>query len=854
MHKWYRTKACKGILIVCMHLFVVAIIICLSLVLSYPGRDTQELLLQEDASDYTQSNSFSLEMQSKASQILNIISYAKLYGTDGKFDGDKEIDITTFGTDSQGDAEEATGILYKLSELQKWSEEYAEYGYDGEQIIVCQKPDGTFQYYYIEEFEELMESGTLVFSDVEEADAAYYLEELQGDMVARGSSLGIEDKKGKVLYTDCWNFSAYGIEERYAPVGYDNILEVVNEDENWNGRLQEVLEDLHTVLQNLYGSVADYEAGYSALMEGNTNLTYLLLDREQEILYSNKTDFTSYKDAESYIAEIKSSPNSKYVVINPKRADCEANVPLDEENWQELLSDTAVVSGDYTFVLAVDDTYPIQDSFYKGNEYYSQYAPLVRPAVFVGALCGFGFVIGLIWLTVVAGRTSREEELHLVAFDTWKTEIAAVVLLGAWALLNISVVGVGESGYIEEMRTSSGFPVIQTIYYSVLGTIFCAAFLTGFLTLVRRIKAKVLWKNSLCYLLFDTVRDVFRNRSNIVKTIISAIGFLLLQLLLLSENGFIIFLVVLADLAIFVYLLWSAAAKTKITRGIERIAAGDLAYKIPTGKLRGDYLHMAEKINMISEGLNKAVEANMKSERMKTELITNVSHDIKTPLTSIINYVDLLKRENLQDPKTQGYIAVLEAKAQRLKSLTEDIIEASKISSGNIELEYMNINLVEMIQQTTGEFQEKFDERQLTTILTLPQEPVYIRVDGKRMWRILENIYNNAAKYALTGTRVYADMSVDALQVSFSLKNISEQPLNITEEELTERFIRGDVSRTTEGSGLGLSIAKSLTQMQNGEFQLYLDGDLFKVTLIFPRAVQNAAQKMPQETEASDML
>lgn len=216
-------------------------------------------------------------------------------------------------------------------------------------------------------------------------------------------------------------------------------------------------------------------------------------------------------------------------------------------------------------------------------------------------------------------------------------------------------------------------------------------------------------------------------------------------------------------------------------------------------------------------------------------MITNVSHDIKTPLTSIINYVGLLKQENFEDPKIQRYLDILDQKSQRLKTLTEDVVEASKISSGNINLEFINLNLVEMIHQTTGEFAEKFEKKGLTAVVNVPEEPAIVRVDGRRMWRVIENIYNNAAKYAMPGTRVYADLSMDKSLVVFSLKNVSEYPLNITADELTERFIRGDVSRSTEGSGLGLSIAQNLTQMQGGEFKLYVDGDLFKVTVTFPR-------------------
>ena len=217
----------------------------------------------------------------------------------------------------------------------------------------------------------------------------------------------------------------------------------------------------------------------------------------------------------------------------------------------------------------------------------------------------------------------------------------------------------------------------------------------------------------------------------------------------------------------------------------------------------------------------------MKSERLKTDLITNVSHDIKTPLTSIINYVNLLKQEKFDDPKIQRYIEVLEEKSQRLKTLTEDVVEASKVSSGN---------MIELIQQTSGEFEEKFQTRNLTQIMNFPEEDAIVRVDGRRMWRVLANIYNNAAKYAMEGTRIYADLQTLDGKVIFSLKNISEQPLNISSaEELTERFIRGDLSRSTEGSGLGLSIAKTLTTMMGGTFDLYLDGDLFKVVIIFSK-------------------
>lgn len=259
---------------------------------------------------------------------------------------------------------------------------------------------------------------------------------------------------------------------------------------------------------------------------------------------------------------------------------------------------------------------------------------------------------------------------------------------------------------------------------------------------------------------------------------------------------------------------------------------------------------MAQYINRIGDGLDSAVEKSLKDERMKTELITNVSHDLKTPLTSIINYIDLLKRLNLKDPEALKYLEILDSKAHRLKSLTEDVVEASKASTGNLSLEMTELNFVEMLYQVMGEFEERMENRHLTLMTHLPDSPAMIYADGRRMWRILENLFGNILKYAMENTRVYAEVLLEKDQVIFTLKNISAQPLNIPAEELTERFIRGDVARNTEGSGLGLSIAQSLTQLQGGTFKLYLDGDLFKVCLSFPQKISPTALSAPEDSHS----
>jgi signal transduction histidine kinase len=250
----------------------------------------------------------------------------------------------------------------------------------------------------------------------------------------------------------------------------------------------------------------------------------------------------------------------------------------------------------------------------------------------------------------------------------------------------------------------------------------------------------------------------------------------------------------------------------------------------------GQERELAAAVNHIREGLSDALMESTKNERMKADLITNVSHDIKTPLTSIVNYVDLLKRENLDNENARSYIRILDEKSQRLKQLTEDLVEASKISSGNIKLDIQQIDLVELIYQTGGEFNERFEARGLTIVTKLPSRSVMVQADGRQLYRAIENLYTNAAKYALENTRVYVNLTVEAGLATFSIRNISKNPLPPDtggERDLTARFVRGDVSRSTEGSGLGLSIAKNLTTLMGGEFQIKVDGDLFVAEITF---------------------
>ncbi len=281
--------------------------------------------------------------------------------------------------------------------------------------------------------------------------------------------------------------------------------------------------------------------------------------------------------------------------------------------------------------------------------------------------------------------------------------------------------------------------------------------------------------------------------------------------------------------------LYSGYAYSMLLRGAEKMAKGDLNTKIDKRFLVGAYAKCADYLNALADVVVEAAKNQTRSERMRTELITNVSHDIKTPLTSIINYVDLL-RSAPDEQAVEQYLEVLGRQSQRLKKLIEDLMEMSRASSGNIPVTLIRLDPAETVNQALGEFSDKLAARDLSVVLRQPEQPLGMVADGRLAWRVLSNLLSNAVKYALPGTRVYVDVMEVEEQVLISLKNISAEQLNISADELTERFVRGDVSRNTEGSGLGLNIAKSLMELQKGQLQLLVDGDLFKVTLVFPKA------------------
>lgn len=873
MNKWYRKTGVKAIVLIVAILSGAMLITNLLSLMNLAGSTDLPSLWTMSQQPFEESQEFNYMVENYMDDVLTQIRLENLFETDGMMNRNKEIDVMEYSKNDTANGENVSGIAYSLEELINWGEDFdsAESdNYAKNSVIVCQKPEETYEYYYTSDFMTRVESGVFDIIMQDGSDVDGFLQELQNGEYTSSDfyNFDIVDMEGNILYTDCWNFGSALI-EKYAPQGAENLLQVVNNSPRLNGKLSVIYDDLAYTLGNIYSDYQNYQMGFEHLEEGNTNFTYIYANNDTKKVVTNKTSYENYAELEKNVQNLISEKDVKYMVIYPKLKDFNSNMNVSKsDKWEKLRSYSSEKKWNSVFAVAVDTTYTIQDQFYQNKVAYDNNIPYFKGTTWLLVLSIILFLGATIWLTLEAGRTAEDEELHLNGFDHWKTEIAAVLIVLIWivgsyigihfwngniyTMINDIPTYLKDGGtyfeyyYARGMDVSSAYmsaslylpslsiAELAEIYFYGVFTLGC--FFMGYVSLIKRIKGRNLWKNSLLRVIVRFIYKIYDNRKKTTKTVLLLCGFFLVQgIAVLFRNGVTMLLVLLADVGVFYVVLNGLLLKEKLKKGIEEIALGNMEYQIPLQGLRGENLKLAERINGIANGFHMAVEEAMKNERLKTDLITNVSHDIKTPLTSIINYVAILKQSDIADPKIQGYLDILEAKAQRLKTLTEDVVEASKVSSGNISLEYMDVDLVEMIQQTEGEMAEKFEARNLKMIVNLPAEPAVVHVDGRRMWRVLENIFGNAAKYAMPGTRVYADLKLEEDTVDLSLKNVSEHQLNISADELTERFIRGDLSRSSEGSGLGLSIAQSLTTMQGGTFNLYLDGDLFRVNIRFPR-------------------
>jgi len=557
---------------------------------------------------------------------------------------------------------------------------------------------------------------------------------------------------------------------------------------------------------------------------GTNNYRFQILDADGDILYSTLEDTARYE--------------YRYT----------ADVYENEWHWypyygDETLSDPYVctIAGYYVREKGVLDVYSITELLLQIGYPIRYFLPLI---LLLGVVLLF---VMLYRLSVHTGHRQYTEDVVLSVFDRipYDLYMPALVLLGVLC-----------AALILPLEDLVRMNMTYLAFWAFFGMVMALDFLVLalYVSTVARCKGKTLLRNTLIFrclkliwaflkLLWRGIRIPFVKAGRAIAAIpliwqaaVFAPILLVLYGLFSSciwENFGIFCLWILATLILYLVILYAAYSFRILLQSGKALAEGNLRYKTDTRNLLLAFREHGENLNRIGEGMEIALTEKIRSERFKTELITNVSHDIKTPLTSIINYTDLLTKEPLEG-KAREYTEVLTRQSSRLKKLIEDLIEASKASTGNIAVSLERLDVCQIVCQSLGEYAERLEAHSLRIVQTVPAEPIYAMVDGRQLWRVLDNLYSNVCKYALEGTRVYVVVTADATEVTVSIKNISRDVLVTDADELTERFVQGDSSRSSEGSGLGLNIAKSLTELQNGRLSIHCDGDLFRCDISFP--------------------
>ena len=753
---------------------------------------------------YEQSEYFQTQSVNQATRAIRAATRATKFEENGFYNPERFVNIAQYAEKGMiTGAYDSEGLYYRLGDLLNWAQrgwDYSTVEIDSEGYLSYEVEDAA----NISGLKEDLERYFLGSNAEWSAYYQYYY------------NVSSEEEASPKE-----NYTKQILNERYHPENYRNMITYATET---GTDLNVLYAQMEKTLENIVSDVLSYRDNVNVFEPQNSNVRYFLVDREEKEVYTNVAEHQKSSEAEimDYIRAF-----GAYCVYDNQI------LSVDAEKVQMTVTDFYGYaekygmsgSSNYVIAIAIDTNYPAHDVLYNGYQRYQKLQPIAWLALSAGVIGIVGYFITFVILSIKAGIDPEESGIQLSWFDYWKTELGflVIVVLASLGLIPLRIL----SGYFSFL-TKEGL-----IGFVALGE--NCVFLTGWLSLMRRAKAKNLWKNSLIFGLVKMIQEAFSHSRRSTKALSLFGGYLLVNYTLTNFGGMGVILSIAFNVLIAGMLVKEAIQDQKLLEGMKKLQEGELTYQYNIEEFSGFRKEFAKALNGVHEVFLNSVMESMKNERMQTDLITNVSHDIKTPLTSIINYVDLLKRENIENEKAKAYIEVLEQKSYRLKNLTEDLVEASKISSGNIKLECTQIQMQEMIYQAGGEFADKFEARGLKLIENFPAEPLYIRADGRRLWRVLENLFNNVAKYAMADTRVYADLIDLGSEVKFSIKNISDQRLNIEAKDLTERFIRGDISRSTEGSGLGLSIAKNLTKLQGGRFDIYLDGDLFRVTITFPK-------------------
>lgn len=865
------------------------------------GPKTYKIFPADTGVEFEESDLYHDLFLNAVSDILRLVIIKERLETDGKLDFSKKIDVTSYAQRIGADKGCAATVEYELDDIIKWGKSGVDYttrvmslpefvNYYGnclypENFTLDEYGQLAFDAFYrvggqdsesSSEEEPEQEDGQDTIPDyLQETGSGKSVDELKmlSEKLKDYKQEQLEDMVFSYIMEKNLNDIALSREDdgmlmvavpmllgRYSPLGGRKHL--TGYVDNWVDYIY-LQNNVAATIQTLTQNYQQYQIYNDVYQEAN-NVKYVvrMMTGEETSAYMS-TNVPEMQGMDDYSITDFFSEYRRYLVYYPDKLVFEGNTVLRESEIDELISQSSYIYADTIHIwLAVDTNYAVKgDIFYEANAAYQKIIPNVNKfyaaIIFLAAI----WLALNIYLTVTAGLALDEDGKrvwYLNAFDHIWTE--AFLVLGA-----LSVYGI-VFGYrmILDMAATAGGAFTETsgiqatmfYRYSVFalyGVYVSFSISLFWYSLVRRTKSGNLWVNSIlrrvCREMSQFIKMVLRHRNTVVSMLLPYNIFLFVNLAgivtvyrLLEGHIALAMLLVVAlvvlDGAVGVLLFRRNAEQTEIVEGITRIRDGEADTQLELEHLHGSSRELADAVNHIGEGIRKAVRTSMKDEQMKTDLITNVSHDIKTPLTSIINYVDLLKRLKIEDEPAKGYIDILDGKAQRLKQLTDDLVEASKISSGNIELNKEKLNLTELINQSIGEFSEKLDERELSLVFETSDVPALIFADSRRMWRVMENLFNNIGKYAMEGTRVYIDVANTEGRVCATVKNISKQKMSIRPEELTERFIRGDSSRSTEGSGLGLFIAQSLVQAQGGSFEIELDGDLFKVRLSFPEYLE----------------
>lgn len=558
-----------------------------------------------------------------------------------------------------------------------------------------------------------------------------------------------------------------------------------------------------------------------------TNIRFRVLTHENEVLQTNapiNPDVWSTWD--SYYFRVIEIEGERYIY----------NLNKSEANSFE--DQTQI----YTLDMYLDAGLPIQDEYALVSRLLHTAYNLRYGVFIIAGVSILLWIISFIILMCAAGRRPGSDEIHEGAL----TKLPFDLLVGLTACL--VVFGLD---FVFCMVHTGDFE--EWILIGMFGFVLFLTFLGLCMSVCVRIKKKTLLVNTLVFKVYRLIAKAFKLCYRSIKTFIANLPLIWKVVALVLANGAIDFflLILLIDFRgyadFFVFSIWAlksavfsilliylAIVMKKLQKGGKALAEGDLDYKVDTKSMIWDFKRHGEDLNRISEGMAVAVEQRLKSERTKAELVTNVSHDIKTPLTSIINYASLICEEKCENEKHAEYSKVLIRKSEHLKRLLEDIVEISKANTGNLEVELVPCSAQVLLSQVAGEFEQRCSDAGLELITRSPENNITIMADSRRIWRVFENLMNNACKYSLCGSRVYLSLEKRDEKAVFVFRNTSKTALNISPDELMERFVRGDTSRNTEGNGLGLSIAQSLTMLQNGEMDIFIDGDLFKVTLSFP--------------------